>query len=197
MICNDNSVKTVAITGHARGIGKAFSRWFTDHGHAVVGMSRSNGFDIKDTKTILDQAEHCDVFVNNAWQDFDQSLLLYHLHDRWFGDRSKLIIVISSARSVKPTEYHTHDPDRNLYKNSKRSLEESCVHLWNHNPWPRICLFRPGHTDTDFTATSTRPKMDADQLISYFMHCITSAPDEMFLQEICIREPHEIYHLRS
>jgi len=193
----DKTALRVAITGHTSGIGHAFAEWFANRGHEVIGMSRANGFDIRDADRVVDHAQHCDIFINNAWQGFDQSTLMYLLHDRWFGDQTKLIIVVSSARSIKPTEYHTGDPARNLYKTSKHSLEQSCIHLWNHNPYPRICLFRPGHTDTDFTAKSTRPKMPADQLISYFMNCLACAPTAMFLQEITIREPHDIQHLRS
>lgn len=189
--------KKVAITGHSQGIGLSFAKWFRDRNHTVIGFSRSNGYDIKDADPIIDQAHDCQIFVNNAWQGFDQSTLIYRLHDRWLGDREKLIIVVSSARTIKPTEYHDNLPDRNLYKTSKRSLEESCIHLWNHNPFPRICLFKPGHTSTAFTAKSSRPKMDADQLISYFMNCVTTAPPDMFLQEICIRESHETMHLRD
>ena len=194
--CSKNPLK-VAITGHSRGIGKAFADWFLSRGHEIVGLSRGNGYNIQHTDQIIDQVKNCDIFINNAWQDFDQSMLMYRLHEEWFGDQEKLIVAVSSARTIKPTEYHNHNAGRNLYKTSKKCLEESCEHLWNHNPYPRICVFKPGHTDTKFTSKSTRPKMDADQLITYFMSCVTSAPPGMFVQEICIREQHNIENLRD
>ena len=184
-----NVPRKVAITGHSRGIGHAFTKWFEQQGHQVVGMSRSNGYDIKNVDSIIAKASDCDIFVNNAWSDYNQSMLMYHLHNQWIGQKDKLIIVVSSSRVIKSSNFH-NDPELNLYKNSKISLELACQHLWNQNPFPRICTLRPGHTDTDFSAHSTRPKMPATQMVSYFMNCLISAPESMFLQEICIRENH-------
>jgi short-subunit dehydrogenase len=197
MILSDEKSLKVAITGHSQGIGKAFADWFSSRGHSVVGLSRGNGYDIQDTNQIINRVKDCDIFINNAWQAFDQSMLMYQLHQEWFGDQQKLIVAVSSARTIKPTEYYNANPVRNLYKTSKQSLEESCTHLWNHNPYPRICVFKPGHTDTPFTSKSVRPKMDADQLVNYFMSCIKLAPSGMFVQEICIREQHNVEHLRD
>ena len=191
-----NNPRTVAITGHSRGIGSAFASWFAQRGHHVIGMSRGNGYDIQNTDHIIGTAKECDIFINNAWHEYDQSSLMYRLHDKWQNQEDKLIIAVSSSRVVKATSFHDADPARNLYKNSKMSLELACQHLWNQNPYPRICMLRPGHTDTAMTAQSNLPKMPADQMVDYFMQCLISAPNSMFLQEICIRETHQIQHIR-
>ena len=56
----------IVITGHTRGIGKAFYDHFVNLGHEVVGVSRSTGFDIpNDINRIVELATNCDLFVNN------------------------------------------------------------------------------------------------------------------------------------
>jgi NADP-dependent 3-hydroxy acid dehydrogenase YdfG len=61
----------VAVTGHTSGIGKAIYEKYQPNS---VGFSRSNGFDItKDIKKILKACKDCDIFVNNAQQDFFQT----------------------------------------------------------------------------------------------------------------------------
>lgn len=191
-----NAPRTVAITGHTRGIGHAFAQWFEQRGHQIVGMSRSNGYNINNVDQIVEQAKSCDIFINNAWHEYNQSSIMYRLHHEWLGREDKLIVAVSSSRVVKASNFHNADPARNLYKNSKMSLELSCQHLWNQDPYPRICILRPGHTDTDFTTHSNLPKMPADQMVNYFMNCLVSAPNSMFLQEICIRETHQRQHIR-
>ena len=55
------------ITGHTSGTGKALYNYFQQLGWNVVGMSRSNGYDIsKDQDKIVQDAKDCDLFVNNA-----------------------------------------------------------------------------------------------------------------------------------
>lgn len=188
--------RRVVITGHTSGIGRAFADWFNQRGHDVTGLSRSTGHDISDTDKITQIVQQSEIFVNNAWQGFDQSRIMYHIHHAWRGQRDRAIIAVSSARSIKITEYH-EDPEMNQYKAAKLGLDWTCQHLWNHDPWPRIYLLRPGHTDTKFTASSTRPKMQPQALVDYYMSCLLSAPSDIFLQDLTIRESHELQHIRK
>ncbi len=58
----------IAITGHTKGIGKALYNYFSEIGHEVIGMSRSNGYDITlNPDKILEQISSCDLFINNAY----------------------------------------------------------------------------------------------------------------------------------
>lgn len=86
---------TTAITGHTSGIGKRlFQRLDPD----VIGFSRSNGYDITnpaDRKRIIEESEHCDIFINNATADFGQTLLFLELFNSW-RDRNKIIINVGS-----------------------------------------------------------------------------------------------------
>lgn len=64
-----NSSMKYVITGHKRGIGKGCYDLFTADGHEVIGLSKTDGFDIRDPnirKEIIEQSLDADVFINNA-----------------------------------------------------------------------------------------------------------------------------------
>ena len=99
----------IAITGHTKGIGKrAFERLSPN----VIGFSKSTGYDItnyNDRKRIIDESNHCDVFINNATDGFGQTLLFLELFDAW-KDTNKTIINVGSRiaeLSILP-ETHQH-----------------------------------------------------------------------------------------
>lgn len=57
----------IAITGHTSGLGHAFYNHFVNKGHEVIGMSRSNNYNVLDRfNDIVNIAQNCDVFFNNA-----------------------------------------------------------------------------------------------------------------------------------
>lgn len=68
------------ITGHTSGTGQALYNYFQQLGWNVVGMSRSNGYDItKDQDKIVQDAQDCDLFINNASYGTSQLDLLTRL----------------------------------------------------------------------------------------------------------------------
>lgn len=84
-----------AITGHTQGIGKrAFDRLSPD----IIGFSKSTGYDItncRDRIRIIEESENCDVFINNATDNFGQVELFLDLFKAW-KDKNKLIINVGS-----------------------------------------------------------------------------------------------------
>jgi hypothetical protein len=71
------------ITGHTSGVGKALYNHFLSKGWDVIGMSRSNGYDIEvnQDKVIADTVG-CDLFVNCAYAGTAQLELLNALHNK-------------------------------------------------------------------------------------------------------------------
>ena len=65
------------ITGHTKGIGKSLYDAFVLMGFEVIGVSRSNGYDISERyQDIVALAETCDLVINNAYcQDYQTRLL--------------------------------------------------------------------------------------------------------------------------
>jgi len=84
----------VAVTGHTRGLGKSIY----EHFDGAVGMSRSNGFEIRDERyhhKFLEQIKPCDVFINCAQNHFGQTEILFYVAHFWKG---KIINIGSQAK---------------------------------------------------------------------------------------------------
>lgn len=84
-----------AITGHTQGIGKrAFERLSPN----IIGFSKSTGYDITTNvgrADIIAAAADCDVFINNATDQFGQVELFLDLFRAW-KDTDKIIINVGS-----------------------------------------------------------------------------------------------------
>jgi hypothetical protein len=85
----------IAITGNTKGLGNELSKRFDN----VVGFTRSN-LPIKFVDKIISASSDCDVFINNAFDGFNQTKLLMALYDEW-KDTDKIIVNIVS-RSKYP-----------------------------------------------------------------------------------------------
>ena len=71
----------VAITGHTSGIGKELYKYFSKKNAEVIGMGRSNGYDLETSvDRIIENAKDCDIFINNAYRDDKQLELLNGLY---------------------------------------------------------------------------------------------------------------------
>jgi hypothetical protein len=109
--------KKIIITGHTNGIGKAVYDKFKEIScREIVGMSRSNGYDIeKDFDKIVSEAEGCEMFINNAYCEQQQLKLVEALKDK-----VDMMVVMGSVSRMYPelipTEYVRH----------KQELAEAC-----------------------------------------------------------------------
>jgi|TARA_B110000977_G_C11060441_1_gene485735 hypothetical protein len=109
--------KKIVITGHTHGVGKTIYDMFCDQScHEIVGMSRSNGYDIeKDFDKIVAESEGAELFINNAYRDGQQLKLLHALKDKV----ESIVVMGSVSRfypEIIPTDY-VHD---------KQELAEAC-----------------------------------------------------------------------
>ena len=67
----------IGLTGHTNGFGPYIKKHFESNGHTVIGFSRSNGYDIKSTKSVDKMLDHkFDVMINNAVDMNGQSKVL-------------------------------------------------------------------------------------------------------------------------
>lgn len=132
----------IVITGHTGGIGKAIFDKFTEVScHDIIGMSRSNGYDIeKDFDKIVQEAAGADLFINNAYRD-KQQLKLFHA----LKDKVNIMVVMGSVSrhypELIPTDY-VHD---------KQELAEACrLESINPNGIPILHLDLSFIEGTDF-----------------------------------------------
>ena len=136
----------IAVTGHTQGLGKSIADWMSSHGHEVTGFSRTTGHDIKHDEAldlIVSECEDVDIFFNNATWEFQQTKLLFKLHEAWSGQH-KTIVNISTSYTQRWDHSHVSP----MYRTSKCGLNEGCEFLWNKLPWPRIVLVKPCVTET-------------------------------------------------
>jgi hypothetical protein len=148
----------VAVTGHTRGIGKAIFDYFQANNNQLIGFARSNGFDIAniaDRNRIVDLSKDVDIFVNNAYNSFDdsQTLLLRQLWETWKG-QDKLIINVSTRNSSK-TE---------IYALTKRKADLFAEN--HHHDLPHILNIKPGLTDTERVQSLQGQRMPIDDIIT-------------------------------
>ena len=73
----------IAITGHKKGIGQEFARQLEQRGHEIVGISRSDGENIRRTAHTASIIEPCDMLINNAISFYAQTELLFEVWHRW------------------------------------------------------------------------------------------------------------------
>lgn len=109
---------TYAITGHTSGIGK---RLYEKLSPNVIGFSRSTGYDIinpSDRYRIIQESQHCDVFINNAPAEFGQTLLFLELFKSWKNQNKTIINVGSRIAEIALLPDNKH----NLLKHQAEKL---------------------------------------------------------------------------
>lgn len=138
----------IAITGHTSGIGKGLYDFYGKN-HQVLGFSRSNNYDIKESSNeIVEQIKNCDVFVNNAYSNFSQVELLFTVWEQWHNE-DKLIINVNSmiCQISWPYEYH-HLVSK--YKIHKLSLDRAVKELQQTPSRCQVSQIELGFVDTGF-----------------------------------------------
>jgi hypothetical protein len=140
----------IAITGHTAGIGRAFAQQLGQRGHAIVGISRREGENIRRIPHTASIIEPCDLFINNAQTGYAQTELLYEVWSGWQG-KERYIWNISTMMTEQPVNSTPDGQDDILmsqYRNQKLALEEASRQLKFKNAWPQISIIRPGGVNT-------------------------------------------------
>lgn len=122
-----------AVTGHTQGIGKGlYDRLFPN----VIGFSKSTGYDItnkSDRNRIIEESQSCDVFVNNATDDFGQTYMLIDLFKAWHNEKKTIINVgsrIAELVILPPTRHDLLEYQSQkliLKEMSKRLKSDTCI----------------------------------------------------------------------
>jgi len=158
----------IAITGHKKGIGKAFADQLASLGHEIVGISRSDGENIRRTAHTASIIEPCDMLINNAISLYAQTELLFEVWHRWqHGEQEHHIWNIST----KVCEW-TEDKQINgltmrqtmEYRNQKMALELAHAQLRAQPSKTKMELIRPGSVNTQ--SFSDPDSISADEYVS-------------------------------
>ena len=96
----------IAVIGHTKGIGKAICDLYKKKKYEVIGMSKSNGFDIiHDQEKILENIEDCSLVVLNAHAGRGQLNLLKNIYGRHAFDRMKVVVITSTSGLEEEPDY--------------------------------------------------------------------------------------------
>ena len=142
----------IAITGHKKGIGKAFAEQLSARGHEIIGISRSDGENIRRTAHTASLIEPCDMLINNAISLYAQTELLFEVWHRWQDIKETHYIWNISTKLCELD----HDIDIKgitfresmQYRNQKMALELA-HHQLNFQPSNiKMSLIRPGDVRT-------------------------------------------------
>lgn len=142
----------IAITGHKHGIGKAFAEHLSTRGHTIIGISRSDGENIRRTAHTAGLVEPCDLFINNAISFYAQTELLFEVWHRWQPHKDVHYIWNISTELCA----NSHDQKLNgltmresmQYRNTKMSLELAHEQLNALASNIKMSLIRPGSVNT-------------------------------------------------
>ena len=171
----------IAITGHTAGIGQALAKCYADKGHDIVGLSKRNGFNIRNISKMAEHIEPCDIWINNAQESFAQTELLFEMAQKWKGTK-KRIIVISTQMTQEPVSLL---PDLDLYRIQKISLEESVKQLRHRRLGVKFTLVRPGDIATSAKKT-VPPSADVDRWASALISMLELAAPDLEISDISL-----------
>ena len=142
----------IAITGHKKGIGKEFARQLQERGHSIVGISRSDGENIRRTMHTASLIEPCDLFINNAISMYAQTELLFEVWHRWADIKEAHHIWNISTKLCESDNdmeiYGLTMRESMQYRNQKMSLELAHNQLNAQPSNIKMSLLRPGSVRT-------------------------------------------------
>lgn len=142
----------IAITGHKHGIGKAFAEQLSAQGNEIVGISRSDGENIRRVMHTAKMIEPCELFINNAISFYAQTELLFEVWHRWQPYKDVHYIWNISTKLCeenKDIEINGLTMRESMeYRNQKMALELA-HHQLNAQPSNiKMSLIRPGSVKT-------------------------------------------------
>lgn len=171
----------IAITGHTAGIGQALAQVLTDRGHDIVGLSKRNGDNIRNTPKIAEKILPCDMFINNAQAGYAQTELLYAVWEAWQDQPGKHIWCIGTMMTQSPADQSVpgqSDMAMSQYRNQKIALDDAIVQLRNKKHMPVITMIRPGAVATQPGQLPEWPYCDVNVWANAVVSTMVSATEQ-------------------
>jgi short-subunit dehydrogenase involved in D-alanine esterification of teichoic acids len=166
----------IAITGHTSGIGLGLYNYFSKD-HDVLGFSRSVGYDISnigDRQRILEASKGCEIFVNNAYNNYDDSQL----------EMLKMVVDSSDHRGCFILNMSTRWTNAdNKYCITKKNMDLYCDSLM-FNRDIKLLNIKPGLIDTPRVENETGNKMTVQDIVRVMEFAMTNQ-DRFNIHSIC------------
>jgi NADP-dependent 3-hydroxy acid dehydrogenase YdfG len=144
--------KSVAITGHSRGIGKGLLDYFDSKGCRVKGFSLDNGFDIstkENQEQIIKLTKDCDLFINNAYSGYAQVDIAKLWHAQHWHDQH--FIINTSSMAAEPlADIPTNFPWLTPYGEEKYAINRASWEINHSRSKCKSIVVMPGVVATQF-----------------------------------------------
>jgi NAD(P)-dependent dehydrogenase (short-subunit alcohol dehydrogenase family) len=147
----------ILLTGHTSGLGSAIAKKIS-----VIGISRTNNYNIANVNEWAQEFTDCDLLINNAYDKNYQVNVLEEFFKMWSHDRNKQVINIGSYVA----DYTRTDLQRDHlywdYRLNKKMLLEACKQMSRIYAWDcKIINFGP--IDTPMANLINQPKINVDK----------------------------------
>ena len=114
----------IGITGHSEFLGKDLFDGLKDD-YEVFGFSRSNGYDLENYKSFINEINELDVFINNTYHPIYQQKLFEELFEMWKYKNKTIFNILTSGIF--------NDIHLDEYRQNKLNLQKSSLNLINSN----------------------------------------------------------------
>jgi hypothetical protein len=114
----------IGITGHSEFLGKELFNTLKND-YEVFGFSRSNGYDLENYKSFINEINDLDVFINNTYHPIHQQKLFEELFEMWKYENKTIFNILTSAIF--------NDIHLDEYRQNKLNLQKSSLNLINTN----------------------------------------------------------------
>ena len=183
MYMNQENKNKIAIIGHTKGIGRAIADLYKSKNYEVIGLSRSNGYDlITDQEKIMEQIEGCGFVVINAHAGRGQLNLLKRIYGLHAFDRMKVAVITSTSgtdegRDTTPFQIWNKF-DYVQYCEIKKELMAYILELQDELISKPLSVYDvcPDVVDTDMTkgVWEDLPKLTAEEVAEAVRYCFES-----------------------
>jgi NAD(P)-dependent dehydrogenase (short-subunit alcohol dehydrogenase family) len=176
---SQGKTNSIAIIGHTRGIGRAIAELYKDKGYRVIGMSRSNGYDMTvDQEKIVDAVRDCDLIVINAHAGRYQLNLLKSMYGRYHDHRKKVAVITSTSGTPEGRDENFEDADYQQYCADKQELIGYIKELQQDLLLRAMSVYDvcPDVVETAMTKGlwTTLPKLETKEVAQAVSYCLES-----------------------
>jgi len=170
----------IAVIGHTRGIGKAIADLYRNRNYQVVGLSRTNGYDlINNQEEIMEKIQDCGLVVLNAHAGRGQLNLLKRIYGRHSFDNMKVAVITSTSGTDEGQDFNAFELWNKFeyvqYCESKKELMEYIVELQDELISKPLSVYDvcPDVVDTDMTKGlwEDLPKLQAKEVAEAVRYC--------------------------
>ena len=183
MCMNQENKNKIAVIGHTKGIGKAISDLYKTKKYEVIGLSRSNGYDLlNEQEKIMEQIEDCNLVVINAHAGRGQLTLLKRIYGLHAFDRMKVAVITSTSGTDEGQDFNEFESWNKFeyvqYCEIKKELMAYILELQEELISKPLSVYDvcPDVVDTDMTKGlwEDLPKLKAEEVAEAVRYCFES-----------------------